>query len=702
MKLILILLLFFVVTAELICLEIPFSSVPVKTDANLFDQLLRVNPDDKMPETLPTQAWLWYDEENLYAAMEARIDSTFSVGKYAPRDESSGCDYLYIYLFPNPGSYSCCYYAATPTNILEDGSMDKYKMASCDWNSSYSYTSEITDSTWSVVFKIPFRDLRFATDPPYKWKIRFSRNYYQETHEYSYPYYKFRETKDFFDKAADIVMTHKIKKQSNWKFRPYYVKSYDLVNQTTTYDPDNVGLDISFNPNSRTKMKVALNPDFTDVPPDDAQDIYNEKYPVYYSENRFFFIEDIDAFGVDYDYFDTRNIVQPEFAVKLTGTAGTETYGYLCAKDMAVPQGGSGDFYQLMAAKKQEPRYTIHFANGSRMKQDYYNHFIVGDWDWEFIKDIHVGASHLVSFLNTEDEYTGENIDKQGLYQGAYLDLYPGNWNITASYTNLQKDVALDTGYLYETGYESYYLSTNWQADPKQRLIRTISVITGFGYGNKLKPDHPFDHIGGNASIIIGFLPKFSSYVVLNRNRSVYQTKEHDTYSGLWLASLNKWPVFRPTIRWQTGKTIIYIMNETRKFNNLTFNCSGSIKRSLSWSANVTHYDYDYPETIYIGSPEIPIKLDNSYEIANCSLDYNFSNRVSIDNGLGIDTYKRAGSWSRLTFYSNFRYELKKDWFIYLGYKTGQSQDEPSTQNDLLGHFNRNSASAYLKLSLTI
>ena len=34
-------------------------------------------------------------------------------------------------------------------------------------------------------------------------------------------------------------------------------------------------------------MKFSFNPDFSDVPPDNAQDVYNNDIPTMYSENRF-------------------------------------------------------------------------------------------------------------------------------------------------------------------------------------------------------------------------------------------------------------------------------------------------------------------------------------------------------------------------------------------------------------------------------
>ena len=708
MKSILLILWVLIFTNLLLAFELPLSSVPVKTEANMISNLLRIDPDDQKLETLPTRVWLWYDEENLYAAFEAVIDSTFSMGKYADRDMGTKGDYLYFNVIPNPESFNAYYYTATPTGTLSDGTRDLSSGAGYLWNSSYSYTTSQNDSIWSVEFKIPFKDMRFGADPPYKWKVRLTRYHESNLNYYGYPYYKEINPKDYYLKAADITLTGRIKRNSNWKLRPYIVKSYDLINKTNTFDPENVGLDISFNPSTRTKLKATLNPDFTDVPPDDADDIYNNKYPTYYSENRFFFIEDIDAFGVSDDLFYTRNIVQPQLAVKFTGSQDTWNYGYLCAKDKEMSDAGyivnSDDFYQLMAVQKKEAKYLAHAAFATRMNSGYYNHIFVGDWDYEFIPKMHFGTSHVYSSKHQDSDSETVEVDKQGLYQWVYLDLNPGNWNIYTSYSNVQKDVAIDTGYFYDTGFESYYLYSTWKSDTREKFIKKMTLLTNFGYGNRLGHNRKFDSLGGSSTFMVGFLPKFSGYVTASRYNSVYKNKEHDTFSGGANFKHSKWTEFSPGIVIVKGKTIIYSLNQTKDYYYIRGSFSGNVEQNLSWYSSLTHYKYCYEKINYIYTPTdtLVVKLDDSYQIANASLSYNFSNKMTSTTGLGISTYKRGSAYSDLTFYSNFRYEFRKDWFLYLGYKTGQAQDEPTTQTDVFGHFNRNSASAYLKITVTI
>ncbi len=689
-------------------LEIPFSPVPVKTDDNMITNLVRIDPDDKKDETLPTKIWLWHDEESFFAQVESVIDSTFTPGTFAQRDADAKGDYLFLYIITNPQTKYAYHYAATPSGSLAEGTKDVNLGSTYDWNSSYSYKTEHNDTLWTVVYKIPFKDMRFHKNPPYRWKFRLSRYHEKNKYYYTYPYYRESDSKEFFDKAVEITMNHKISGRKDWKFRPYFVKSYDLVNKTDTFDPENVGLDISFNPSTKTKLKVALNPDFTDVPPDDASNIYNNKYPTYYSENRFFFIEDIDAFGVDEQMFYTRNIVQPQAAVKFTGNHNKWNYGYLAAKDKKISEDGEiinpDDFYQLASVINAGDRHRFVVSGASRLSKGNYNHFGMGDWNYEVVKNLYAGSAHLYSTKFAEgDSLTGE-LDKQGMYNKIKLNFTPGNWDISADYQNLQKDVALDMGYLYETGMEGYSGSVSWSMRPREKYLRTAFASVDGGYYNGLEPNRPFKSVGGSSMLLFNFLPKYTMLFMVTRSTDEYIGKEHDTWSATFSPSLARWSVFNPALAVSGGKTIIYSLNQTKDYYYLRANASGRVGQSVIWSVGLYHYEYGYDKLNYIETPigPLPLILDNSYQIGNATLIYNFSNAMTIRNGLSVSTYERSSTYADFSFYSNFRYEFKKDWFLYLGYKTKQLQDEPSQMEDWLGHFRRNSVSAYLKLSATI
>jgi hypothetical protein len=692
----------------LFAFELPYSSTPVITDSNLLENFVRISPDDQQTEKLPTKAWLWYDENALYISFEAAIDSTFISGLYAPRDSGTDSDYLRVQIITIPEAYYAYYYIVSPSAKLYDG-IRKYEAGlDKNWNSEYSYETSINDSIWTVDIRFPFKDMRFGAKPPYNWKIILTR-YHKKTDEtFSTPYVVNKMDKEYFTNGQDIRLTHQIKRNSDWKFKPYYVKSYDLIDKTDTFDPEHVGLDISYNPSTRTKLKASFNPDFSDVPPDDAQDNYNSKYPPWYLENRYFFTEDIEAFGVDYSVFYTRNIVQPQFALKYTGNSKTWNYGYLCAQDKKITDNGSlinnDDFFQLASVIKTLPRFKAIVSGFGRMNDGYYNHMVSGYWNWEFIKELHVGSSFLYSIRHKDNPDPGDKADYQGNLTKAFVSADPGNWYMEACYINVQKDLKVDTGTIWDTGYEDYSYNMDWNSDPSDKYLKSWGFNVGSEYADYLDAHKSLFSASTWGSARFDFKPKYTLSLSADANRESWQNKEFDTWGSTLTGNYYKWDNLGFYASCTLGRSLVYSLNETYLKLSPGITITQRIGKSLSWSVLFNHKQYDYNEVNYIYTPTdtLVVNLDNSYQIANASLIYNFSNQMTSTTGLGVSTYKSGSRYSNLTFYSNFRYEFKKDWFLYLGYKTGQSQDEPSTTNDFVGHFNRNSASAYLKLSLTI
>ena len=74
------------------------------------------------------------------------------------------------------------------------------------------------------------------------------------------------------------------------------------------------------------------NPDFAQVEADQLVLTVNQRFPIFYDEKRPFFLEGIDAFQTPINLIHTRTIVDPDYAVKLTGKQGRTTLGVLFAR----------------------------------------------------------------------------------------------------------------------------------------------------------------------------------------------------------------------------------------------------------------------------------------------------------------------------------------------------------------------------------
>ena len=61
----------------------------------------------------------------------------------------------------------------------------------------------------------------------------------------------------------------------------------------------------------------------------------NQRFPIFFEEKRPFFLEGKEIFDAPLQPFYSRTIVDPDFAVKLTGKIQKYTFGFLAASDNA-------------------------------------------------------------------------------------------------------------------------------------------------------------------------------------------------------------------------------------------------------------------------------------------------------------------------------------------------------------------------------
>jgi hypothetical protein len=106
----------------------------------------------------------------------------------------------------------------------------------------------------------------------------------------------------------------------------------------------NVGISAKYGITPTVTLDATVNPDFSQVESDAFQVEVNQRFPVFFSEKRPFFMEGAGTFTLAGQGNDnslqravhTRRIVDPLFGAKLTGTAGRITFATLTALDQGA------------------------------------------------------------------------------------------------------------------------------------------------------------------------------------------------------------------------------------------------------------------------------------------------------------------------------------------------------------------------------
>jgi hypothetical protein len=150
-----------------------------------------------------------------------------------------------------------------------------------------------------------------------------------------------------------------------------------------------VGGDVKFTLMSSMILNATINPDFSQVESDDDQVRVNQRFTLFQTEKRTFFLESRDAFEIPRsldesrsnigDLFYSRSIVDPAAGVRLTGKQGRVTFGSLYARDDQP-----GYF-----------SYTGFESSGYRPLQSTSADILVGRARADILADSYVGATAL-------------------------------------------------------------------------------------------------------------------------------------------------------------------------------------------------------------------------------------------------------------------------------------------------------------------
>ncbi len=670
-----------IISAFCNALNVPYSDNPVYSKQNQISNFLCSVPPDSSSILLETNCWIWHDNKNLYFSWEAETDENFMIGKYSPNDVSAQADQLCIQIITDQINYYSYGFIANPLENKSDFVRSTLHFLDYDWNSNYEYSSTNLNSEWIVVMKIPFKDLRFNGEPPYNWKIILSRFLKNDDKYYTAPLLTTQMGKDYFRNAIDITINKEIRRDRNFYLRPFSIVKSDLINNDTKFNYESFGLDLSVKPTSSSKLKFTYNPDFSDVPIDDETNNFNSKYASFYSENRYFFIEDLNALGVNSKLFYSRQIVQPDYAVKFTGRTDNLTYGVLSSKVKQVTLDNiivdSNDLYNIIAIKPSTDNFNFQFTLLNRMNKDYHNEVLHLKPSWEFRKNQYIWLDFNLSTKNTL-----ENDTSNGYFGIAGYDYRNNDYYFTMSATQMSKDYAVDMGKIYEDDYYGWNFNSTLNREFKNKLLRSIksNIDASEEIDNKtselLERYAHFD-LCLNSSYHLDFELDCTSV------KEFYSEKYFDKYQISFQTTWSKPKLFNAFVGINYVNYIIYALNNDYQGRYLQMGLRGIIYKYASYSISVDNMNYFNIPTVD--------NVDNNYWLANMDISFSFSNNLDLTSGIRFNNYEYYDQSQHIGLFSNLRWQFKKRSYVYLGYNSANDTINEVTE---FSH-----QQAYLKIS---
>ncbi|MEO1085182.1 MAG: DUF5916 domain-containing protein, partial [Acidobacteriota bacterium] len=307
------------------------------------------DPGDGTPPPVETEALLLFDAEQLYVAFRAHDPDPASIrAHYLDRDEIDTLvqdDHVLFAIDTYDDQRRAFQFRINPFGVQADAlfsQVDDFEDFS--WDVLWRSAGEIHDDGWTVEAAIPFHQLRFRRGQQTQtWGFDFQRSYPRNVRHRIAASYRDRDNACVICQTPRIVGFEGMEPGLNLEVAPTVTANRTdraprgtlgqgaaLVKGDEDYEG---GLSVRYSPTPDLALNATINPDFSQVEADVAQLEVNERFALFFPEQRPFFLEGADFFSTEIPLVFTRTVVDPSWGLKLTGKAGANAFGLFTAQD---------------------------------------------------------------------------------------------------------------------------------------------------------------------------------------------------------------------------------------------------------------------------------------------------------------------------------------------------------------------------------
>jgi hypothetical protein len=559
-------------------LQVTRTAQPIKVDGNLDDLSWRDagktsdftehSPGVEIKPPVRTEAFITYDNENLYVAVICYDDPKKVRATYCNRDEIYNDDNIGIFL----DTYGDAAWAYTlnvnPYGLQADALWGANQGEDSGYDLIWKSAGKITDSGYQVEVAIPFSSLRFPNQPVQTWKLEIYRHHYRESH-YQISSVGYDPNESCWPcQWGTLLGIENVQPGKGLALVPSVIgyqsgARIDYDNPQSEFENEKFDGEMSvgaqYSPTSNITAEITYNPDFSQVEADAEQIDVNTVTALSFPEKRPFFQEGSDLFRTYFTSVYTRSINDPEVAVKGVARINRTSIAFLSARDehspIIIPFNEMSGFALAGKSVSNLLRLRNTLGSGSqigmiatdRRFDDGGSGTLIGlDGLFRISKSYELMWQYLTTNIKEPDDtalstdvngilfdrkkhtadFDGESFWGHGYFVG--FERSALHWNFEIDYYGTTPTFRADNGFEPKDDYQIFEFSQSYVIYPKSKLIRQSTPMIDY--------ERQWDFAGHKKyeSINIGVLSSLSSQTDLHQALILFS----ENYTGIQFNNL--------------------------------------------------------------------------------------------------------------------------------------------------------------------
>ena len=512
-----------------------------------------------------------FDREFLYIAFRAFDSDAKAIrAPVSKRDSIEQDDFVSVWLDTFDDRRRTYAFRFNPLGIQEDGIFTEGNLGDLTWDGILESKGVLLPDGYVVEAAIPFKTLRFQINNEKTWGLHLFRKIARKNERTSWALIS-PDKESLLIQMGSLQGLDGIFAGRTLDVIPYVTLSNNGEREEDSTVPSgarlnivnklDVGFTATYTLTPNLTLSATVNPDFSQIENDVPQVSVNQRFPLFFPERRPFFQEGAEVFRSFYSaaprIIDTRQIVDPDWGIKLTGKIGKNTIGFLSASDNApglrvLPTdenfGKNASFNIFRYSRDIFDQSNVGFSLTDRRFAGSSN--TVGTFDGR----IRFGEgkqlfAYQVSYSKTEDLDGTNRAGSQMYFVYNYEDR---KWDFGTSQSGAGRNFRAQTGFIRRTGFlRSYgYVGRTFRPQEKSWWVKARPFVVALAFRNN---DGNFDESFFDPGVDLEFARGISVYTYFSTRRDNFLGKGYTTRAFVNIFTINAFKRFAVSGEIETG-----------------------------------------------------------------------------------------------------------------------------------------------------